>query len=213
MSQKKSPKTQSIQKNWGLLIPKNSSVRNPEDDSSFLPELFIGFILASWLPPLANIVYCSHGSQHVPINYETEHVISAQNLMKHFISLRTLWPSRLHIVWLLANLFDFIFCLTSLLKVHSIHPGLLHLENTKHDSTHILCLWSSSKRHFVWLTHFNQVATGMFTFSDIFVTPCPAYTKSHPLHHSSSPSTCFLSCFILFVYLFVASFVITEHMT
>lgn len=101
---------------------------------------------------LSDIVYCPHGSQHDPINYETEHVISAQNLLQPFILLRTLWPSRLHIAWPLANLFDFIFCLTSLLKVHLIHLTLLHLENTKHASTHILCLWSSSKRHFVWLT-------------------------------------------------------------
>lgn len=173
MSQKKSPKTESIQKSWGLLIPKNCSVRNPEGESSFLPELFIGSILASCLPPL--VWYSLLSTWQLAWSYyETDHVISAQNLLQPFISLRTLWPSRLHIVWPLANLFDSIFCLTSLLKVHPIHPGLLHLENTKHASTHILCLWSSSKRHFVWLTHFNQVSPGMFIFSDIFVTPCPA---------------------------------------
>lgn len=147
---------------------------------------------------LSDIVYCPHSSHHDPINYETEHVISSQKLLPPFISLRALWPSRLHIVWPLANLFDFIFCLTFLLKVHPIYPGLLHLENTNHASTHILCLWSSSKRLSVWLTRFNQVSPGMFIFSDIFVTPCPAYTQSHPLLcHSLSPSTCFLSCFFV----------------
>lgn len=123
-----------------------------------------------------------------------QNVISAPNLLQPFISLTILWLWRLHIIWPSANLFDFIVCLTSLLKVHSVHPDL-HLANAKHISTHILYLWSSSQR-FAWLTYFNQVSTGVFFYLFIYIHySWPSLYKISPVASLFSPSPCFLSFF------------------
>lgn len=111
---------------------------------SLAPHWLLDFYLPDTVP-------CPHSSQSNPINYE--YIISAQNLQRLFISLRTLWPSRFHIRWP-ANLFNFLFCPTSLLEVSSFCLGLFHVEKAKPTFTqplhlHILCLWSSSQRYFL----------------------------------------------------------------
>lgn len=206
MSQKKSPKTQNIQKSWRLLKPKNYSARTqrvwviiPPLNCSLVPYGLLGF------HHLPKIVYCPHSIQHDPINYKTECVISAANLLQPFISLTVLWPWRLHILGPPANLFDFIVCLTSLLKVHSVHPDL-HLANAKHVFSHLLYLWSSSQSYLLDSpTSVRFLLECSFIYSYIFIIPRPAYTKSCFLHHSSA------SHYVSLVFFTV--FVITGHIT